>query len=325
MLRVLFIPLADCELPRNLSLPRFHCEYAATTEAGIEWLSATPCDVIVVVARGTSAGASEVCAAIEATCGADVVPLLLAVDSRDSAARSCFESLPFDALVDLNWDEALIDQCIAHTVARVKTGRGVAAIQQQVLRAVRTEVAELKNLSIRDEITGLYNSRHFRETIEREHKRCVRHDHSYAVVAFDLDNLREINNRYGHPTGSRALARMGMTLAAVTRDSDGSFRVGGDEFMTVLVEADRAAAKAHAERVCSALRRCVLMEGNEQVALTTSVGVAVFPEDGLTVDDVLAAADQALYRAKALGKNQVVVKRNSPSKQQEAHAPFQQR
>lgn len=306
MLHLLLIPLGDSPLPK-WTLPNFHVERASSADAALRSLNNGHCDVVVVVARHGSSGVQELCANIEAACGADVVPLALAADSRDQSTHACLETLQFDGLIDLQWDELLIEQCLNLVVARVKSGRGVAAIQQQVLRAVRQEVAELKHLSVRDETTGLFNVRHYRDVIEREHKRCERHRRSYAIAAFDLDNLRAINNQYGHAAGTRALSRVGMALAATTRDADYSFRVGGDEFVSLLVESSADAAKTHAERICQALRRCVLTEASDRIPLSTSVGVAVYPDDGSTVEEVQKAADAALYAAKSQGRDRVVV------------------
>jgi diguanylate cyclase (GGDEF)-like protein len=305
VLRVLLIPFEGSELP-DWQLEGFDLKRAPDQAIGIEWLMTQSYDAAVVVVTHHQVGATELCARIEASSGQDMVPLLLAADGRHRATSEPLEALAFDAFIDLSWDAKLVEQCLSLVIARVRSGRGVVAIQHQVLWAVRREVARLKDLSLRDELTGLYNLRYFREVLGREHQRCARHHRSYAVVCFDLDNLRELNNRHGHPVGTRALERIGLTLTSTTRESDYAFRIGGDEFAALLVETTHQAALAYAERICHAFQRCVLTEGGERITLSTSAGVASYPEDGETVDQVLGCADAQLYRAKALGRGRAV-------------------
>ena len=108
--------------------------------------------------RATTTGAGrsrgpELCSQLEAACGQDLIPLLLAAPARQVFPSEPLESLAFDAFIDLSWEPSLIEQCLSLVVARVRAGRGVAAIQHQVLGAVRKEVARLKDLTLRDELT----------------------------------------------------------------------------------------------------------------------------------------------------------------------------
>ena len=307
MLHVLLIPLDGSELPQ-WELRGFTVEAASDEADGLTRLMAKAFDAAVLVATRGRGKAPDVCAQLEAACGQDLIPLLLAAPARQVLPAEPLESLAFDAFIDLAWDAALVEQCLALVIARVKAGRGVAAIQHQVLGAVRKEVARLKDLTLRDELTGLYNLRFFHEVLQREHQRCQRYCRPYAIVYFDLDNLRDINNRHGHAAGTRALERIGLTLATTTRDSDFAFRIGGDEFAALLAECNRTQALVYAERICSAIRGCVLLEEGQRVPLTTSAGVAAFPEDGDTLETVLSMADALLYRAKALGRDRAVTR-----------------
>lgn len=302
MLRVQLLPLqSSVPLPR-WSLPG--CELLVGP-AEPEGLVPT-CDAIVVVAGGSLQGADALREALESTFEEDMVPLLLALDGAAHPVAEPLEPLGFDAVLDLSWSEELLAQALFLAVSRVRSGRGVAAIQHQVLGAVRREMVLLRDLSIRDGMTGLYNFRFFREVLAREHLRCQRYGRPYAVVCFDLDHLRELNNVYGHEMGTRALGRVGLTLSATARATDFTFRIGGDEFASLLLECSREQALVYAERVCAAVRQCVLEAGEAKIPISVSAGIAGFPEDGDSFEAVLRSADAQLYRAKNVGRDRAM-------------------
>ncbi len=305
MHRLLLIPLAASPLP-SWDLNGFRIARAVDEADGLQWLTSERFDVVVLVARKGAQGVPALCARLEEAGGVDPFPLVVAAEGGDLAVNPAFESHAFDTFIDLAWPAALIEQCLMLAVSRVRSGRGVVALQQQVLAAVRQEVATLRDLSIRDELTGLYNVRHFRDVLAHEHQRCERHGGSYGIVLFDLDNLRQLNNGWGHHVGTKALVRLGQVLANGIRKSDYAFRVGGDEFVSLLIEADRESARLFAERICAAVRESDLLEDDVHIPLATSAGIAAFPSDGRTSDEVVKRADMALYRAKALGRNQAV-------------------
>lgn len=305
MLRVLLIPLPGTVLP-DWKCQRVLFVHAREPREGLELLARDSWDAAVVVSNPTGEGAEALCGRIENTCELDALPLILAAEGEGFQGHESLAFAPFDAFLDLRWDSELAEQCLFLAVGRVRSGRGVAAIQQEILTAVGKELGALKDLCVRDELTGLYNFRYFREVLAREHQRCSRHQRTYVIVCFDLDNLRELNNTWGHAVGSRALARMGLALTRTTRRSDYAFRIGGDEFVSLLVESNPEGALLYAERVAEALQLCTVAEGEAGQAISVSAGLACFPRDGLTVDEVLNRADEALYRAKQAGRSRVV-------------------
>jgi diguanylate cyclase (GGDEF)-like protein len=115
-----------------------------------------------------------------------------------------------------------------------------------------------------------------------------------------------VNAAHGHAAGARAITRVGVAIAALTRSSDHSFRIGGDEFVSLLVECTKEQALVYADRVRSAVASTTWHEDQDEVRLTICAGVANFPDDGPTCEQVLGHADEALFRAKDLGKNCVV-------------------
>jgi len=174
---------------------------------------------------------------------------------------------------------------------------------------LRERERKFRGLSSRDPLTGIANRRATLERLEEAWSRAARHHEPLAVGIADVDRFKEVNDRYGHPTGDKALERVAAMLRTSLRGEDHVGRWGGEEFLIILPLQGLVSAKA-------ALERCrVRIAGEPQLAedgrifkLTASFGLAVFPGPGLaTLQDVIAAADAALYRAKDAGRNRVEV------------------
>jgi diguanylate cyclase (GGDEF)-like protein/PAS domain S-box-containing protein len=156
----------------------------------------------------------------------------------------------------------------------------------------------LRQQAARDPLTGLANFRHLAEVLDSEIKRSERTGREFALLLFDLDGLKRINDRYGHMTGSHALCRVADVLS-FCRDIDTAARYGGDEFAVVLPETGAEAANQAAERICNSI-------ANDGMGpkLSVSIGVAVYPRDGERIEALLRAADVAMYAMKA-GKHKL--------------------
>ncbi|MGY2066645.1 histidine kinase N-terminal 7TM domain-containing diguanylate cyclase [Blastococcus sp. SYSU DS0619] len=165
--------------------------------------------------------------------------------------------------------------------------------------------AELAEEAVRDPLTGLHNRRQLDRALAADGRRRGG-DAGTAVVVVDIDHFKSVNDRFGHAAGDVVLTAVADVLRLATRDGDTVARMGGEEFVLVLPGMTGAQAVARAERVrqeCGALRHEL---GGEIVQVTVSAGVAAGPVGGEAADALLAAADQALYRAKATGRNRVV-------------------
>ena len=169
-------------------------------------------------------------------------------------------------------------------------------------------VRKLEALSITDDLTGLHNSRSLGEVLGREVKRSVRTGRPLSLLFVDLDLFKGINDRYGHLAGSRALVEAGRVLAECARETDTVARYGGDEFALVLPEAGSRGAVAVAERIREriAAHRFLADEGIN-FRLTASVGVATLPDVAATSEELLKAADNAMYLVKERGKDGIEV------------------
>lgn len=158
----------------------------------------------------------------------------------------------------------------------------------------RAVEARLRVLAVSDPLTGLANYRHLMTVLQAEIRRSDRTEHPFAIVFLDLDKLKQVNDRHGHLVGSRALCRLAEVIRRSVRAVDTSARFGGDEFAVVLPESNEAAAWQVAHRI-----RNRLAQDPEGPPITASIGVAVYPRDGKTVEELVGRADRLLYEMKA--------------------------
>jgi diguanylate cyclase (GGDEF)-like protein len=163
-----------------------------------------------------------------------------------------------------------------------------------------------QELTIVDEHTGLYNARHLRAVLTAEVARSQRFGRPFSVVFLDLDHFKQVNDAHGHLHGSALLREVGSLLLRETRQVDTVVRYGGDEFVVVLPETGKPPACALAERVCASFRKeRFLSSRGVDLALTASFGVATYPDDAATEQELLARADEAMYRVKSATRNGV--------------------
>src|SRR6266481_3720033 len=155
----------------------------------------------------------------------------------------------------------------------------------------------LRHQAARDSLTGLSNYRHLAEVLDMEIKRSERTGREFALLLFDLDGLKQINDSHGHLIGSHAICRVADVLS-FCRDIDTAARYGGDEFAVVLPETGVEAANQVAQRICESIAN----DGMEPI-LSVSIGVAVYPYDGERIETLLRAADVAMYSMKASKHN----------------------
>jgi diguanylate cyclase (GGDEF)-like protein len=185
--------------------------------------------------------------------------------------------------------------------ARMSTAKRILGLQEQLLASQR----QLREQATRDALTGLWNRAMIQETLQRELARSQREDQALAVIMADLDHFKQINDTHGHLAGDAALRQTAERLQAVLRPYDMIGRYGGEEFLVVLPRCGMHAALSLAERLRHHVAAEPVTEGSASIALTLSLGVAVW--DGvMTPQNLLWTADSALYAAKRAGRNCVV-------------------
>jgi diguanylate cyclase (GGDEF)-like protein len=185
---------------------------------------------------------------------------------------------------------------------RAALGRLVEPAAFALANALR--VARAEALSVTDDLTQLYNSRYLHEVLRKETKRAIRSGRALSLLFVDLDGFRRINDAHGHLLGSRALVEAAMVIRGSARETDIIARFGGDEFALVLPETGPEGATAVARRVRERIGRYVfLADRGPGSRLTASIGVATLPEAADSADDLLQAADAAMYRVKEKGKD----------------------
>ena len=165
----------------------------------------------------------------------------------------------------------------------------------------------LRNQSVRDALTGLFNRRYLEESLERELSRAKRNNSSVALLMIDVDHFKQFNDTSGHQAGDALLREMGALIKTRTRGQDIACRYGGEEFALVLTQITLKGAIDRAEKLRQEVRELNVQHGGQSLGtVSISVGVALFPEDGSTADELIRNADDALYRAKHEGRDRVV-------------------
>lgn len=214
---------------------------------------------------------------------------LLIVHPLDRLSEGAATVARGDLAVDLpvvgGGEVGKLTEVFNHMVARIREGRDA-----------------LQKLSVTDGLTGLYNRRRLMETLDIEAERSQRGAGPFSVLMVDVDHFKKYNDTFGHQAGDEVLTRVAGVLREVTRQVDCAARYGGEEFLVLLPQTPLEGAAQVAER----LRTKVGAAGANGETVTVSVGVAEFPKNGDTPQRVIAAADAALYRAKADGRNRVV-------------------
>jgi diguanylate cyclase (GGDEF)-like protein len=162
-------------------------------------------------------------------------------------------------------------------------------------------------LSLTDPLTGLGNVRQLGDALRRESERASRFGRTLGVLVLDLDHFKDVNDRYGHRAGDTVLVEFAQRVRQVVREVDLTFRQGGEEFVILLPETDVAGSLTVARRIGEAVREAPFPLGDNDISVTVSIGVAVYPRHSRTATGILDAADAALYAAKHAGRDTFVL------------------
>ncbi len=206
---------------------------------------------------------------------------LLAIDGRD----------PFQFTHE---DVELVNAFAAQVAVVLENARMFETIQQ---------------LATTDDLTGLYNRRHFMELAQREFERARRYKRNLAAMIFDIDHFKRVNDAYGHPVGDEVLSAIGCLCREKLREADPIGRYGGEEFAALMVETQLDDAKRAAERLRGEVENMIVRTQAGEIKVTISIGLAQLDDNSPNLETLLARADQAMYIAKNKGRNRVVTLR----------------
>ena len=185
--------------------------------------------------------------------------------------------------------------------------RDANQILQFQIERVELLQGQLKELAIRDSLTELFNRRYLQEMLTVEFARSQRSGTSLAILMIDSDQLKEINDSYGHKAGDEFLIYIANVIRESIRAGDIACRYGGDEFVVVMGNVIEAVAFERAEKLRKSIASHQMAYKDEKVSISVSIGIAMYPAHGDSGEVLLQKADQALYEAKRMGKNRVFV------------------
>jgi diguanylate cyclase (GGDEF)-like protein len=167
----------------------------------------------------------------------------------------------------------------------------------------RSLVKQLKELSIKDPLTGLYNYRYLQNCLDEEIDRSRRYGHNFFILMIDADHFKDINDTYGHLFGDHVLKKLGELLTIQLRSTDRLFRYGGEEFLAIMNELNKAEVSIIVERLMESIRNYNFRYEGQEAKITVSMGGAFFPDGADNKLDLIKEADQALYKAKEAGRD----------------------
>jgi diguanylate cyclase (GGDEF)-like protein len=227
---------------------------------------------------------------------------VLIVRPLERLTKGAAEVAEGDLAVDLpaaNGEVGDLTAVFNHMVGRLRQSRQELDAMNEKLR---NQNEELERLSTSDALTGLYNRRYLTQRLSEELVRSYRHKGSFSVLMADVDEFKKYNDAFGHPAGDEVLKKVANILLGSTRSVDCTARYGGEEFAVLLTGTSGDVASEVAERI----RARVEQQEFAGRKITLSIGIAEFPENGQTADEVISSADEALYDAKRSGRNRVV-------------------
>jgi len=217
-----------------------------------------------------------------------------------------FASFPITTNGRLTGLLALAGEAVDQMSAETEVFLGQVANQAHIVMENSRLFERVRNLSIRDSLTDLFNHRHSIELVASEFERVGRYEGGVSLVMADIDHFKKINDEYGHPAGDIVLREVARLLRDTLRNVDFLGRYGGEEFIAILPHTGHDEARQTAERLRKSVENHAIRVGDKELRITVSLGVATYPGGNIdTPNALVGAADQALYRAKEAGRNRV--------------------
>lgn len=272
----------------NFAAGQYELEWASTYEEGLKkLLSGNYAVCLLDYQLGPRDGLQLIREAVEKGCHVPIV--FLTAESSERVDIEAMNAGALDYLVKGEITPRMMERSLRYAL---KLGDTLEA---------------LRMLATRDQLSGLLNRREFDRILSEEEERALRFGHPLALVLFDIDRFKSINDTHGHPVGDAVLREVARRLPLQVRSVDRVARIGGEEFATVLMQAEYPVALDIAQRGVNAMaREPVVVNGSLALPVTVSAGVAVLPTDVDSGAALFSAADKALYAAKQQGRNRAV-------------------
>ncbi len=227
----------------------------------------------------------------------DTPVIFITAEGDEMLASQAINCGAYDYLPKANISEQALQRVINNAMEKFR-----------LKKEVEMTLEKMAEMSTRDELTGLYNRRYFKEVFERETASSQRYSTELVLCMMDLDQFKRVNDTYGHPAGDKVLKEVAFLLKKTVRKSDIACRYGGEEFAVILPNTDIEHARVFCERYRREVENHIIKYNDVKLSVTLSIGVARFLKDSKNMaDDLLKNADQALYLAKTGGRNRVVL------------------
>jgi len=296
-------------LKQVLSMDGYEVILTASGEEALAAFRKEPCSLIITDIRMGNMSGIQLLQEVKLL-RPDTQVIIMTSNATLDTAITAIQAGAYDYLTKPFDDIALISSVARRAVEKIRLIEENKSLLEKLKR--KNEELEfvnmtLKELTIRDGLTGLYNHRHFQETLAAEILRSKRYAKNFSLVFLDVDFFKQYNDTHGHLHGDAILVALSKLLIAGIRKSDVAVRYGGEEFVLLLPET----SKEHAFALAGTIREKIAAhpfpgrETQPQGMITVSMGIAAFPEDGSDSSTLLHRADEALYQAKNGGRNRV--------------------
>jgi two-component system cell cycle response regulator len=228
--------------------------------------------------------------------GLEIPAVVITGQGDEMIAKQVIQAGAYDYLPKNRIGEKSLLRVLTNTLEKARLKREIKNAQEK-----------LAMMSIRDELTGLYNRRYFNEVVEKEVSRAMRYETDLVLCMIDLDYFKKINDTYGHLAGDMTLSEIAGMLKKCVRQSDLCCRYGGEEFTVIMTNTDTKGAEKLSERFRKMVAHRLFQYNSSKFHCTVSVGIAAYqPELKQSSTELVEAADKALYQAKAQGRNRVI-------------------
>jgi len=296
-------------LKQVLSMDGYEVNLTSSGEEALAAFKKEPCSLIITDIRMGKMSGITLLQEVKRL-RPDTQVIIITSNATLDTAITAIQAGAYDYLTKPFDDIALISSVARRAVDKIQLIEENRSLLEKLKR--KNEELEfvnltLKELTIRDGLTGLYNHRHFQETLAVEILRSKRHAKAFSLVFLDVDFFKQYNDTHGHLHGDAVLVALSKLLIAGLRKSDIAVRYGGEEFVLLLPETSKANAFALAGTIREKIAAHPFpgRETQPQGKVTVSMGIAAFPEDGSDSSTLLHRADEALYQAKNGGRNRV--------------------